>query len=714
MRGRAEGGQHALSARRFLLAPKSIPRPTPVLLMRHRTRLQPLLAVALFAFAACDSSSSSSSASSSLYRNTIEQSRVLLRDLVASSGTPSLSVALVDRGEIVWAETFGSLDPVQTVAPSPRTKYGIGSCSKVFAAAAISLLADRNALDLDQPVVQYLPTFAMQSPEYVAITPRMLLNHASGLPGTDYLNAVTVSPNPDYQSQALAGIAASRLKFTPGLMSSYCNDGFTVVEAVVAAVSGRSYEQFVREEFFAPLGMVDSEFCLAPSAPGSYAPAFAGSTVAPQEYVQLLGSGGIRSTPSDLARFLTMLMSSGMYGNKRILSKAAVTAMGTDQDLERAIPNFESSDGFGLGWDGVQHPAFHSLGVQVWHKEGETAHYAAQVMAAPAWQLGVAITGVTANYGPNATAEKILLSALVDRGVIRAVPEPIVPTPNALVPADPSLAAQLAGYWISRDAAYRIVTEPQGIGLETWDGAAWLPYAPGLALRANGWWQSDAEPIAEFAFRSAQGRTYMVERFPNGNGHYLQSSTKAERVESRANPLSPAWTARIARRWAVVNERADTITTWVLPAQIQLSAGPGVQGCLQVDSFPTFIAGLVLDASQSDTEARMMLQIPFLSGRDLQDLRVFSRGGEEWLRLGSVVARPVDTIPLLANGQVVIAADGYGEWRRIPAGAQWAVQGEALVRRYDADFLRLPDDAPQPLYVLISGAPGAIATTSTN
>ena len=110
----------------------------------------------------------------------------------------------------------------------------------------------------------------------------------------------------------------------------------------------------------------------------------------------------------------------------------------------------------------------------------------------------------------------------------------------------------------------------------------------------------------------------------------------------------------------------------------------------------------------------MMLRIPFLGGRDLQDLRVLERAGEEWLRLGCVVARPADAIPLLANGQVVIGPDGFAEWRRVPPGALWAVQGETEVRRYDAEFVRMPDDAQAPLYVLLSGRPGAIANVSVN
>lgn len=680
--------------------------------MPHALRL--LVLSGLVALAACDSSSSDANSNATLYRDTIASSRAALRKLVAESGTPSLSVALFDRGEVVWAETFGSVDPVEVVLPTTRTRYGIGSCSKVFAAAALSLLADRELLDLDAPVVSYLPTFSMQSPEYTVITPRMLVNHASGLPGTDYLNAVTTGPNPAYLDQVLAGIAGSRLKHMPGELSSYCNDGFTVVEAVVAAVSGRSYTQFVRDEFFVPLGMVDTEFALAPSMPGSFAPAFAGSELQPQEFVQLHGSGGIRSTPSDLARFLAMLMADGRHGNERILSKAAVTAMGADQDLGRAIPNFESNDGFGLGWDGVQHPAFDALGVQVLHKNGETAHYGAQFMLAPDWQLGVAITGVTSNYRPTDTAERILLSALVDRGVLASVPGPIVSVPHPLAPSDPVLQNQLAGTWLSRDAAYRVVTETQGIAIERWDGSTWQPSSPGLRLRTNGWWQSDAEPFGEYAFRSAQGRTYMVVRFPGGNGHYLQTVVEAERVDERASQLSPAWTARLARRWAVANERRDTITAWVFPARIDLSQGPELRGCLQVDSYPSFIAGLVLDATQSDTEARMMLRIPYLGGRDLQDLRVFERAGEEWLRLGSVVARPADAIPLLTNGQVVIGPDGFAEWRRVPPGALWAVQGETEVRRYDADFVRVPDDAQAPHYVLLSGRPGAIANVSVN
>ena len=100
----------------------------------------------------------------------------------------------------------------------------------------------RGLVELDTPVVQYVPDFKMLDEDYKKITVRHLLNHASGLPGTQWKGfSVTALTERDYYQEVLDYLAISHLKAKPGEYSVYCNDGFTLAEIVVARVSGQRY-----------------------------------------------------------------------------------------------------------------------------------------------------------------------------------------------------------------------------------------------------------------------------------------------------------------------------------------------------------------------------------------------------------------------------------------------------------------------------------------
>ena len=111
----------------------------------------------------------------------------------------------------------------------------------------------------------------------------MLLNHSSGFPGTDYRNADIRSPVPGYLDQVLQTLSMSRLKAPPGYMSVYCNDGFTITEALIKAMSGKSYVQFVKDEILTPLGMANTRYPLSAFPAGSYAKAYVKGAAKPQE-----------------------------------------------------------------------------------------------------------------------------------------------------------------------------------------------------------------------------------------------------------------------------------------------------------------------------------------------------------------------------------------------------------------------------------------------
>ena len=202
---------------------------------------------------------------------------------------------------------------------------------------AAMILVERGKLELDVPLLRYLPTFRMASPEYTQVTVRMLLNHSSGFPGADYRGIFRTSPFSGYAEQVMAALATARLKHLPGEMSVYCNDGFTMLEPLIKAVTGKSYAQFVTDEILAPLGMKRSSYALQAFAAGSYATGYDGTTQLPQEYTLAYASGGLYTTPTEMARIARMLLSGGQLDGVRILQAATLTEMARNQTLAQAL-----------------------------------------------------------------------------------------------------------------------------------------------------------------------------------------------------------------------------------------------------------------------------------------------------------------------------------------------------------------------------------------
>ncbi len=220
-------------------------------------------------------------AKSAAYTAAIQEGRDAAHAIIEQQGASAITIALVDAEHIIWSQSFGVADPVTGQSPSDTTMFGIGSVSKMFATIAVMKLVDQGVIDLDAPLTTYVPHFKMESPEYKNITVRMLLNHSSGFPGTDYRNADIRSPMPEYFKQVLHTLSMSRLKAPPGYMNVYCNDGFTVVEALIEATTGKPYAQFVRDEILIPLEMQNTFYPTHVFPDGSYAKAVVNGTVKP-------------------------------------------------------------------------------------------------------------------------------------------------------------------------------------------------------------------------------------------------------------------------------------------------------------------------------------------------------------------------------------------------------------------------------------------------
>jgi CubicO group peptidase (beta-lactamase class C family) len=323
------------------------------------------------------------SAAKSKYAATIRDGRAAAQTLLEQTGAASISVALVSGDKVVWQQGFGYADKATSAVPRAGTTYGLGSVSKMLATVAVMKLVDSGAISLDTPVYRYVPEFTMLSPDYRQISVRMLLNHSSGMPGSEYADCIGTEYLPGYVDLMMQTLAGSRLKTTPGYMSVYCNDGFTMIEKLIPAVTGKSFTQFVTDEVLTPLDMSDTKYPPTRFADDAYARCYTGSVANPQEMVNTLASGGAYSTPSDMANLAMMFMNGGLYNGQRILSAASVNEMGRDQTLRSFNPAPSDAIRYGLGWDTVTEPGLNAVGITGWCKGGDSNDYHAAFTVAP-------------------------------------------------------------------------------------------------------------------------------------------------------------------------------------------------------------------------------------------------------------------------------------------------------------------------------------------
>ncbi len=620
------------------------------------------------------------------YSQTIATSRAAIAKAMADSGTPSVSVALIERDRVIWSEAFGMIDKANNTPATTSTLFGIGSVSKMFAAIATMMLVERGLLQLDAPLVRYLPGFVMASAGYSQITVRMLLSHSSGFPGTEYRGAFSLSSLPGHADQTMRSLSVARLKHAPGEMSVYCNDGFTMIEPLVAAVTGRTYAQFVTQEILVPLGMTRSRFGLMPFAPGSFAPGYEGDIKLPQEFTNIYATGGLCSTPAEMGQIARMLLNGGVVNGVRILQAESVAEMGRDQTLDQPRRPVIMTDGLGLGWDGVRQGGLDAVGIRAWHKSGGTLLYTSDFYVLPDEGLALMITGASLNYGAGPLIERILLNALVERRTIPALPRPLASTPGVVVNPTQAQINELIGIFAFGMGVVQLqVGANRTLSLRAWAKDGWAVAATELKLRSDGLFSSDAQPTVAYRAAKSLGQSYLVQR--QVLGHWMVELPHAQKMAAKT-PLSAVWKARIGRRWLAVNEPAESmfISSAVADLSVTLTAIPELPGYVLVNS--NYQDNQIVDASTSDSRAVMCLKIPVNNGRDLDDVIIDLKFGEEWLSSGGIVYRPAQSVPVLVDGtsQVRIGDEGYAEWRAVPAQRLLSTSGASAWKSFDANL----------------------------
>lgn len=301
------------------------------------------------------------------------------------------AVAFVaNREGIISVTTVGHADQGAGQAMTPDTLFWIASQTKPMTAVAVMMLVEEGKITLDDPIAKYLPEFSTQmvmaekSDDRVVlkspsrpVTIRDCLSHMSGMPFKSAAEEPTLDGLP--LASAVKTYAMTPLQTEPGTAYQYSNAGINTAARVLEVVSGMTYEKFMQERLFAPLGMKDTTFWPDESQTSrlakSYRPDKEKTKLEPFEITQLhyplsdltrrfpMPAGGLFSSAADTARFCRMLLNRGELDGLRYLSEASVEELSKRQTPESVDNSYGLGFAVGPGWFG--HGGAHATNMEI-------------------------------------------------------------------------------------------------------------------------------------------------------------------------------------------------------------------------------------------------------------------------------------------------------------------------------------------------------------
>lgn len=314
------------------------------------------------------------------------------REKLAAWDVPGAIVSVVQNNEILYQQGFGVADvTANTSVRANETKFRVGSVAKVVTATALMQLIEQEKVALDEDINTYLPepwfTYSEENPVTIA----HLLTHTTGFeggmdirPGDLYY---TLDEYYDLESYIKASIPA--VVRTPGEAFKYDNFASMLQGYIVEYVSKQSFEEYVQEHIFAPLGMGNSGFRVTSEATTNMATGYLpGGQAMPQFAVKPsdLPQGGWYTTAEDAAIFMMAHLNGGTYEGKSILKPETAKMMQEHQVyIQPEVPVMA------YGFEASMYPQF-DRGQRIIAKGGDTLGFSSYMWLIPEHNIGVFVS----------------------------------------------------------------------------------------------------------------------------------------------------------------------------------------------------------------------------------------------------------------------------------------------------------------------------------
>ncbi|MFE8695749.1 serine hydrolase domain-containing protein [Cytobacillus sp. FJAT-53684] len=366
-------------------------------------------------------------------------------EIVKKYEIPGFSIGLAKEGQLFYENGFGYRDVENKHPLSSDTVFGIGSVTKSFTSVAIMQLQEAGKLNVNDPVVKYLPEFKTPNEEYTKqMTIHHFMTHSAGLPPLPTLFKAlskSIANDPKFEDEGqtegdigkvekaaseeqnksvdtyeelMADIATQEFTLlgAPGTEFSYSNDGYALLGAIIERVSGISYEQYIRDYILDPAGMKNSVFHLEELVDHEDISSLYnsrkkdGETIIfqsnnPWDAPSMRAAGFLKSTVNDMLKYAEIYRNQGKVGSAQLLTPESVEIITT--------PHIECDKGTYYGYGVMVTPDYY--GYKLVEHGGSVKGVAAQMNIIP--ELG--LSGVSFANLAGVPSTKLLYSALADQ-----------------------------------------------------------------------------------------------------------------------------------------------------------------------------------------------------------------------------------------------------------------------------------------------------------
>lgn len=291
-------------------------------------------------------------------KTSLEGFDTIVADAMKKFEVPGLAIAIVKGKEVVYAKGFGYRDVEKQLPVTADTLFAIGSSSKAFATFVLGTLADEGKVEWDKPVRNYIPWFKMYDPAMTErLSVRDLVTHRSGLPRHDLVWYNNFESSRESLVRKLAYLEPSadlREKW------QYNNLMFLTAGYLTEVLTGKTWEDAVRARILDPLGMKRTNFSVTDSQKDSdFAQPYEKRSgkiekIPFRPITNLAPAGSINSSVNEMARWVTVHLNGGKYGDKKIAEAPTVA----DMHLAHMVTGATSAEAeitggeYGMGWFG--------------------------------------------------------------------------------------------------------------------------------------------------------------------------------------------------------------------------------------------------------------------------------------------------------------------------------------------------------------------------
>lgn len=339
----------------------------------------------------------------------------MINRILKEWNVPGISISVVEKNKVIMAKGFGYKDYENKKPVTENTLFAIGSCTKAFTASLLSLPMKEDKLELDNPIINYLPELKFQNNELTTnVTVRDMLCHRTGLPRHDLAMYSGVSANRDsliYKVRFMEPSSPLRQRF------QYNNYMYLALGKLAEKLSGKTWKQLIKERIFEPLEMTSSNTSVKESENAldfSYGYTEKGGKVSKIPFLNIepiAPAGAINSTAKDMSNWMLMWTNAGKFNGKEIISSDFFNQAISSQMIAGAnLPTNKEPDqyflNYGLGWYNASYRGRYGVG-----HGGNIDGFSSFLFFFPADSLGIF---VVANQN-GAAVPRIVTNLLADR-----------------------------------------------------------------------------------------------------------------------------------------------------------------------------------------------------------------------------------------------------------------------------------------------------------